>query len=367
VRLRAPFALLLLLLVMGLAPTQAGAVPRTFWGVATGDDQPTTFDFQRMAAARVGVARMPLHWPSIQAIPGIYDWSRIDPVVAAAASSGIELLPFLYATPRFVANCAGIPDLYCERVTPLRSPNGAEAWFQFVTAAVQRYGPSGTFWSNPLDAYNPPYFPIRRWQNWNEANSTTFYRPRPNPREYARLQVLFSQAIRAVDPGARLYLGGLYGTPPKPSFSGWEFLRRLYKVKGFKRHFDAIGLHPYSPGNKGIIFQLERFRQVLTEVKDRNTAISLTELGWASADRARAGSVLYKGLAGQARQLRSSYRMLLKNRRRYRIDSLYWFSWRDIPLGTGGACSTCESSGLLTDGLMPKPAFTAFLRFTGGS
>lgn len=93
------------------------------------------------------------------------------------------------------------------------------------------------------------------------------------------------------------------------------------------------------------------------------TTIYLTELGWGSGS---GPSNLYKGLAGQATLLKASFAFALKNKKRYRIGGIDWFSWRDEPAGTGGNCVLCESFGLLGADGSSKPAFGAYVGFTGG-
>lgn len=342
----------------------APAVARPFFGVDA-SELPTSRDFQGMQKAHVGQLRFSMDWPSIQPDPtSKLDWSDFDPVVAGAAEAGIDLVPVLYGTPRWAADCSlGAPG-GCETISPLKSDLGTDGWNAFVTEAVRRYGPDGTFWSDQTDSFNPPYQPIRRWQIWNESNSIDFFGPRPSPLAYGQLVTVTANLIRSVDPNARLYLAGMFGTPPKPGLSAWKFLDRLYSIKGFRNRFDEVALHPYSPGVRGVIYQLDRARQVMKEHKDRRP-IAVTELGWSSG--APGGGTLFKGLDGQAQLLRGSFAAVLKARKRDGIDSLFWFSWRDPTPGTIGACGFCGGTGLLSNNYDSKPSLGAFTSFTGGS
>ena len=52
---------------------------------------------------------------------------------------------------------------------------------------------------------------------------------------------------------------------------------------------------------------------------------------------------LNKGKKGQAKMLRKSFALTLKNRRKWNVDHLYWFDWRDPDprqAGTGAASVT---------------------------
>jgi hypothetical protein len=102
----------------------------------------------------------------------------------------------------------------------------------------------------------------------------------------------------------------------------------------------------------------------MADHKDSKTKLSLTELGWGSGT---GRSPLYKGLSGQAASLSASFRFALKNRKRFRLASLAWFSWRDLAPGAGANCILCESFGLLNADSSTKPSYNAFTGFTGGS
>jgi hypothetical protein len=339
------------------------AAPTGFFGVTT-IFSPPSLTFARMERARVGALRYPFGWAGLEPAQGTYNFADFDRVVAASASRGIAVLPFIYGTPTWARNCAGIPSFYCDRVTPLRSAEGRRRWPDLLRALVDRYGPNGTFWSEPH--FLPrPYRPIRTWQIWNEPNSATYFRPRPQPKAYYQLLRSASKAIRSRDPGARIILGGLFGTPPRPGIPVWNFLDRLYQFKEAKKLFSAVAVHPYAANVRGVAQQLARASRVMDENGDK-APLLITELGWASDPRPAGGSRLYKGLAGQSQLLTKSFRFALKNRKRYRLRGVFWFSWRDPPPDQVGNCLLCKSFGLIGVDGVGKPALSAFVGFTGG-
>ena len=71
-----------------------------------------------------------------------------------------------------------------KRREPAR-PAGAAAPVgqRFVSGAVERYGPGGSFWAEHPSL---PQRPIRTWQIWNEENFKYFV-AKPNPAEYGKL------------------------------------------------------------------------------------------------------------------------------------------------------------------------------------
>lgn len=327
-----------------------------------------------MAQGGVRLLRFQLNWSEIQPQPsGPYDWTEADKQVAGAAAAGITLVPFFYGTAAWAANCAGatptqpgnpisVPqsgDL-CTRVLPT-SPTAEAGWSAFLAAAVARYGPAGTFWTDPTDAYTPPYLPIRIWQIWNEPNSVEFAPPRPSAAAYARLLQISHETIKGSDPGAKLVLGGLFRPTRK-------FLDKLYK-RGAKQLFDVMAVHPYAADIKFLTSQLEVTRDAMKRHRDGKTPIWITELGWGSAAPTLVPLPLRRlllGINGQARMLRRSYRFLIAKRKRFHLGAILWFSWKDVPAGTGGRCYLCESAGLFSADGSPKPAWSAFARAAGG-
>jgi hypothetical protein len=363
--LRTALALIALFALHGAAPERAAAaVTPGFFGVTPAPQLPTDQDIQRMGRARVGTLRFMLNWAEVQPSQGgFYNFSELDRVVAGAAQQGITALPYFYGTPVWARNCSRVPAFYCDRVSPVASRRGGRGWVNFLAAVVARYGPRGTLWFNPSDAYNPPYRPITTWQIWSEPNSPKFFRPKVSPKKYLALLRVSAKTIRAADRGARVILGGLFGTPPKPGMSMRRFLDGLYRLKKAKRFFDVVALHPYARNIKGIKAQLKLGRRVMRQHRDAKTPLALTEIGWGSATSTKG---LFKGVAGQASLLTSSFNFIVRNQKRFKIAGVDWFSWRDIGAGQAGNCILCESFGLLNNDYSAKPSLSAFVGFTGG-
>lgn len=316
-----------------------------------------------MQAARIGSIRWPLSWAGVQPSPrGGYDWGAFDQVVETAARGHLQVLPFLYWTPHWVA---GKPTTF-----PIDNARARNAWSAFVTAAVERYGPGGEFWAEHAHEgvnYEPaiPETPIRSWQVWNEANFYYFAYPVSPPR-YARLLKITHKAMRRADPSAKTVLTGLFGEPTKGGKKGMpaaEFLDRLYSVRGIKADFDAVALHPYAVDAETLAEMAEAMRGVVLENHDPRTQLYITEMGWGSQNDFNQVA-FEQGVAGQVRQLRDSYRYLIANRHRLNLKATYWFSWQDMQ----GSCTFCDSVGLFHAGsrLRPKPAWRAFVQLSGG-
>jgi hypothetical protein len=359
--------LLLALAAALLAPSAAQALPRGFFGIAP-QTQLTDTDASYMKAGGIGSVRWPFNWATVQPTKkGGYDWSSIDPAVEAASRHGLTILPFLYGTPRWIANKP--------TTLPVNSGRARQAWLAFVTAAVKRYGPEGEFWSEHAPAVAgvnyvpavPRPAPIRTWQVWNEANFFYFAYP-VSPSRYAQLLKLTHGAIKAADPTAKVLLSGLFGDPDQGGKKGMpasKFLEAVYRVPGIKSDFDGVALHPYAFHVDVLEELAEEVREVVVENHDAATPLYITEMGWGSQNDSRVVA-FEQGIQGQARELRKAYGYLIADRNKLNLKGTYWYSWKDNPEYV--ACTFCDSVGLFRAGARfhPKPAWRAFVALTGG-
>jgi hypothetical protein len=366
--LAAVFAMATLALSLGAA-APAGAVPprpfAEFYGVSPATDL-SAAEADRIGAAGAGTLRVPLYWPSIEPEPPAADpgplpplpgqvteskrWGQLDKQVEHAARAGLRVLPFVYGTPSWVASDPFRP--------PLDSDEARSAWRDLLDDAVRRYGPDGEFWAD-----NPgvPKTPITAWQISNEPNSQTFWSPAPSPPEYADLVQISSEAIRAADPGAAIVLAGMFGTP-QSGIHAWDFLEALYAVPGTAAAFDAYALHPYAPNLRGISAQVGLARKVVKANGDRGLPLLITEIGWPTAGPE--GYNLVKSPTAQKRLLTGAFKLFLEERRRWKVERVVWYTWRDNDVQP--SCAVCSFSGLFTSDLEPKPAWGKFAQFAGG-
>ena len=358
-------ALALVLITAGATASAAGAVPATFWGVVP-QATPTPEELVRLKQGGVDSIRVPVVWSAIQQQRGgPLDWSGVDSVVDGAARAGIEVLPFLTGAPKWavpIDHRYGSPENL-----PVRTAVQKSGWTTFVRGAVARYGPTGSFWTeNP----SVPRIPIRTWQIWNEPNFMYFV-AKPNPVEYGKLVKLSFSALRGVDPGAKLILGGLFARPseanlnrkPPLAYFAAEFLERLYSgTPGIKRMFQGIAIHPYTATYQRLEPYIEEVRDVLKANHDAAKGLWLTEVGWSSQPPSGKNSFA-KGPGGQASQLRGAFRVIKSRASKWHVQRVYWFSIDDHP----GSCNFCDGSGLFGKGFKPKPAWNAYVTFAGGS
>jgi hypothetical protein len=365
--LRALMAVLAISILAAAFASTAAAVPARFWGVVP-QATPTPEQFQRLKRGGVDSVRTPIGWNAVQSEPnGRFQWGGVDDVVRGAATAGLEVLPFLTSAPSWaVAHDArfGSP------VTlPVKTGAQRANWTNFVEQAIRRYGPNGSFW-----AENPglPPQPIRVWQIWNEENFKYFV-ARPNPADYGKLVRLSSAAIKGIDPGAQVILGGMFATPfeatqkkkPPEAYFAADFLNRMYKsTPGIKSKFNGIALHPYTGRWQNLTEKIEEVRTALKQNGDAGKKLWLTELGWSSGPPQSDGSNSFaQGPAGQVRQLKGAFKLLERNQAKWKIQRIYWFSVDDAV----GACNFCDGSGLFSGGFIPKQSWFAYVKFAGGA
>jgi hypothetical protein len=184
-------------------------------------------DLRRMGEARIGMYRARFRQDEVN---GLVGWSRLDRLTGAAARNGVTLQPVLINMPG-------------EIYTPPKTNTARARFSEFATAAVRRYGPSGSFW----ETCGCPKRPVKVWEVWNEPNLAPFWDV-PDPAAYGALLRSTRAALRSADPSARVLFGGL-AYPSSLSATRLEpnaFLRDTILAVGANR-FDALALHNYRP------------------------------------------------------------------------------------------------------------------------
>lgn len=342
----------------------AQALPSGFWGVVPQSGL-SAEQFQRLGRGGVESVRIPIGWASVQPTEGSeFDWRGFDNQIEEAAKAGIKVLPFLSGAPEWAVPGRFVSGTHRTLKAPANLPVSGAArtgWVSFLTAAVARYGPTGSFWSEHPGV---PKRPIREWQIWNEPNFFYFAYP-VSPARYARLVIISSRALKAAQPRAKVLLAGLFGQPTaggKRGMPAATFLEQLYRHPGLKTYFDGVSLHPYAVDTETLIELIEELHAVTVANHDR-VGLYVTEIGWGSQNDFNQVA-FEQGVQGQVRQLRGAYEFLISNQRRLNLKQVDWFSWKDLQ----GSCSFCDSVGLFRAGthFKPKPSWSAFVALTGG-
>jgi hypothetical protein len=342
----------------GEPPRAAG--PADFIGISP-QTQLSRDDLRRIRRIGVGSLRLLISWSQSEPAPGVFDWGATDAFLESISPYGFGRLPVVWGSPPWVTQgkragrCRYTADRCSAMQLPIHSPAQRRAWSEFLRALVARYGPSGTFWTGHPELRREP---IRTWQIWNEENDHRF--AEASVRGYAALLRVSAPAIRSVDPGAQIVLGGLYATPTvKPSLDATTFLSRLYRYPGIRGLFDGVGLHPYAADPGLMATDISALRAVMRSHGEWRQGLYVTEFGWGSQTRAAGGDKFEKGPAVQARYVKRAWEILLANRRRWNLRAAYWFTWQDIPAAST-PCDFCDSAGLIGLDGRPKAAMHRF-------
>jgi hypothetical protein len=326
-------------------------VPNGFVGaVAVGPLFPTRHgvDLARqldlMVASGVETVRVVFDWATAQPDPNApIRFGAIDQLVGLAADRGLNVLPTVLNAPAWDGTH------YPGAAVDL--PESDYYYGQFLQALVQRYGPHGSFW-----AHRKRKNPIRMWQIWNEPNIPAFWPVQPFAPGYVTLLEVAHNAIKSLDPGAKIVLAGL------PNFS-WVNLAQIYQVSGARAQFDVVAAHPYTHQPQGVITILSRIRRVMNAAGDGRKPIVADEVSWPSSSGQTShtlGLDIATTEAGQARRLNKLIPLLARNRVRLGLIGFAYYAWATVERHNG---LPFDFSGLLkfsAGKFIEKLAFNVF-------
>ena len=255
-------------------PTAAIDTSSTAVGIADSDlyfmsaaEVATTLDV--MQAMGVNQVRIFVPWAAVEAKQDVYDWSKVDMVVNAAADRGMAVLAAVTSTPKWAGGTTFAPNT---------APWSTAAYAQFMGDLATRYGAANNGGEAKVSAY----------EIWNEPNGFAGWSPAPSPKAYTALLKAAYTAIKAADPTSTV-VGGVLGAGI--SFGGLtinpvSFLKQMYAA-GAEGYFDALSFHPYQNKTKFSagynanypLQQLQAMRDLMNLNGDSNKLIWNTEYG----------------------------------------------------------------------------------------
>ena len=193
----------------------------------------------------------------------VYNWNFDDEVAGALAAHHLSWLPILDYSAPWAESVAGQ-----DRSPPISDA----AYAAYAQAFAGRYGADGSFWrSHP----GLPSDPVATIEIWNEPDNPEFWAPRPDPSGYADLYIAARSAIDAVDPSARVIVGGLVNPT--------EFIPAMVQAAPQLRgHLDGVGIHPYGPPEL-VLSRIRAARTTLSSLGMPGTPLYVTEFGWTTS------------------------------------------------------------------------------------
>src|SRR5215207_3632366 len=182
-------------------------------------DSPPAFReamFREAAASGATSIRVDVPIPAIVRSPdGERAWADLDDVMRLARKYDLQVVGLIYGTPWWLAKC---PDR-TEDLEYYECPPSRPRAFAKLAGEIARRTRGA----------------IDVWQVLNEPNNRYVFAG--GVRDYARVLIATSGAIRAVNPSARIVLGGLGG----PRMQVWP--AELLAIPGTRRAFDVASVH----------------------------------------------------------------------------------------------------------------------------
>lgn len=292
---------------------------------------------------RRGLPNLPDRFDGRSCTTAAYDWCALDRLLAGYRSIGLPVHPVLIGTPEWAntSDCnVGRGAVACHP-----APLALEDWRLFVTSAVRRYGPNGTFW-NRIRA--PAKFDMHVWEVWNEPDHRLFWdgsgrdAPAADAQQYAQLVTTTNDGVeRAASPArpsARIAGPSVSSfNPDRPG--GWL---RTFAARDARLSFDVVSGHLYGATAERVIAQVDAYRRLFP-----GRPMWLTENGFGSGRGCR-------HCAGGVAAQRAEFRQLMDRLgvRTY-VESFTWFMGARHPAFGG-------THGLFRDNGRPKPVLRAF-------
>jgi polysaccharide biosynthesis protein PslG len=212
-----------------------------------------------------GGVRITFYWKMVEPLPGTWDFSFYDPLVAQAQTDGIPIIAILAYSVKWASPTD--PSAQDPSAFSFYPPDVGD-FTDYVSTLVSRY-PS-----------------IHSWEVWNEPNGPSFWLPKPDVAQYSQLLRQTYATIKTLHPDDQVILGGL--TPGFPgvtsgtTISPEDFLAGVYQNAG-KDYFDVVGFHPYNPGtdpDKYLQTYVTNLYEVMAANNDASKKILVSELGW---------------------------------------------------------------------------------------
>jgi hypothetical protein len=185
-------------------------------------------DLDLIADAGFKVVRMDFAWATTELKKAEYDWSAYDELTADLEKRGLRAVYILdYSNALYEEEVVSENPLTHKTQRDTASPQHPES-----VAAFARWAAAAA-----------KHFRGRRviWEIWNEPN-ITFWKPRPDVKQYAELCLAAARTVHAADPDATVVAPASSEVPP-------GFLEPLFAA-GVFADLDGVSVHPYRPNGR---------------------------------------------------------------------------------------------------------------------
>ena len=289
----------------------------TGWGVNVNIKDMDDDDINAIADAGAKWVRMDLLWARVEEKPGVYNFSKYDPVIDGFGRKGIRALLILdYGNKAY-------------NVDAPRTDQDRSAFANFAAAAVKHYRHKGVI-----------------WEVWNEPNLSHFWAGQPNADEYAAL-------VNAVVPAMRNVSSDEWIIGGASSRFDWKYLDECFS-KGVLDHLDGVSIHPYRDQNapESVVADWEQLRTMVSKYAGaRHITLICSEWGYST----------YSAGVSEREQGEFAEREYLANLSAG-VPLTIWYAWRDRP----EASSEKEQHfGMMDGNMRPKQAHDVMANLLG--
>jgi hypothetical protein len=237
--------------------------------------------------AGIGWIRDEVYWSEVEKEKGIFRFPpAYDYYLRAAQARGIQVLLILdFGNAAYLGAEKSGPATEAERL----------AFARYCGEVVKRYKPFG----------------VRNYEIWNEPNASTFWKPQPNPEDYAKLLEAAYRSCKDADPGATLLGCSTSGTD-------LNFIGRVLDAGG-GRFMDAVSFHPYCqplPPEKKLLADISKLNGIAP-----GKPLWITEIGYPT----------YTGAASVDAETQANdlVRAFLLARTSPAVERIFWYDFQN--------------------------------------
>ena len=193
-------------------------------------------------------------WSDLEPRRGIYQWAKLDALVALAQQHGVEPVLVLGLTPTWASARPKQVSDYGPGTSPAE-PANIEDWISYITAVATRY--QGR---------------IRAYEVWNEPNAQYFS---GEVIDIFRLTQAAYETLKRIDPTIQVV---------SPSFMNDPDYLDIFLGYGGGRFIDVLGYHFYTaPGPpEDMISSMAHVKRIMINRGFATMPIWNTEIGWQS-------------------------------------------------------------------------------------
>ena len=246
-------------------------------------------------------------WREIERSPGVFDWTRVDALVAKARANGASVLLVLGQTPTFHSTRPAARSTYGPGASAMPTK---DAWVRYVRQVATR---NRTVWGGAASL-----------QVWNEGNVAGYWSG--SAQQLAQLTAWAGSAVRSVAPGTRLVAPAM--VTRLSSQQRWidAFYSQRVGGKNVSAYVDAVAFQLYpaaTAGPEASMSLLSTVRSILARHRVHKS-IWNTEVNYGLVGGPTAGGAARA--ITTPRQIGNVLRTYVLNAAN-RVSRVYWYSW----------------------------------------